>query len=43
MTPVLMPIANEMDVNVVQYNVLEFGQIECNTEYNIELAISRPL
>ncbi len=26
MTPVLMPIAKEMDVNVQQYNMLEFGQ-----------------
>ena len=36
MTPVLMPIANEMDVNVRQYNMLEFGQqVDANTEYNI--------
>jgi thioredoxin 1 len=26
MTPVMMPIAKEMDVNVQQYNMLEFGQ-----------------
>ena len=25
MTPVLMPIAKEMDVNVLQYNMLEFS------------------
>lgn len=26
MTPVMMPIAKEMDVNVLQYNMLEFSQ-----------------
>ena len=26
MTPVLMPIATEMDVNVLQYNMMEFAQ-----------------
>ncbi|CAM3177574.1 thioredoxin family protein [Filibacter tadaridae] len=26
MTPVMMPIAKEMGVNVLQYNMLEFGQ-----------------
>jgi thioredoxin 1 len=26
MTPVMMPIAKEMDVNVQQFNMLEFGQ-----------------
>ena len=26
MTPVLMPIANDMDVEIVQYNVLEYEQ-----------------
>lgn len=37
MTPVMMPIAKEMDVNVLQYNMLEFGnQVNETTEYNIE-------
>lgn len=26
MTPIMMPLANEMDVDVQQFNVLEFGQ-----------------
>jgi thioredoxin 1 len=30
MTPVMMPIAQEMDVNVLQYNMLEFGQQASN-------------
>lgn len=34
MTPVLMPIVKEMDVNLVQYNVLEFEQGW--DEYHIE-------
>ena len=34
MTPVLMPIAEEMNVDVVQYNILEFEQGW--NEYNIE-------
>lgn len=37
MTPVLMPIAKEMDVNVLQYNMQVFGnQVGADTEYNVE-------
>ena len=37
MTPVMMPIAKELDVNVLQYNMLEFGnQAGPGTAYNIE-------
>lgn len=36
MTPVMMPIAKEMNVNVLQYNMMEFGdQVTDTTEYNI--------
>lgn len=34
MTPILMPIATEMDVNVLQYNMMEFGSQA--TAYGIE-------
>ncbi|NYF25981.1 co-chaperone YbbN [Sporosarcina sp. JAI121] len=37
MTPVMMPIAKEMGVNVQQYNMLEFGdRVGMDTEYKIE-------
>lgn len=37
MTPVLMPIAKEMDVNVLQYNMMEFGdKAGMDTDYKIE-------
>ena len=35
MTPVLMPIAKEMDVNVLQYNMLEFGT-QVSEKYDIK-------
>ncbi|KAA0944360.1 thioredoxin family protein [Sporosarcina sp. ANT_H38] len=37
MTPVMMPIATEMDVNVLQYNMMEYGdKAGMNTDYKIE-------
>lgn len=37
MTPVMMPIAKEMNVNVQQFNMLEYGdKVGMNTEYKIE-------
>lgn len=37
MTPVMMPIATEMEVNVLQYNMMEFGdKVGMNTGYKIE-------
>lgn len=37
MTPVMMPIAKEMDVNVLQYNMMEFGdKVGMDTDYKIE-------
>ena len=37
MTPVMMPIATEMDVNVLQYNMMEFGdKVGMDTEYKIK-------
>lgn len=37
MTPVMMPIAKEMGVNVLQYNMLEFGdKVNKNTKYDIQ-------
>lgn len=35
MTPVMMPIAKEMNVDVLQYNMLEFGQLALE-KYNIQ-------
>lgn len=35
MTPVLTPIAKEMDVNVLQYNMLEFGT-QVSEKYDIK-------
>lgn len=37
MTPVMMPIATEMGVNVQQYNMMEFGdKVGMDTDYKIE-------
>ena len=37
MTPVMMPIATEMDVNVLQYNMMEFGhKVGMDTDYKID-------
>jgi len=37
MTPVMMPIATEMDVNVLQYNMMEFGdKADETTKYDIQ-------
>ena len=37
MTPVMMPIANELDVNVLQYNMLEYGnKAGAGTKYDIQ-------
>jgi thioredoxin 1 len=37
MTPVLMPIAKEMNVHVYQYNLLEYGdKVGMDTDYQIE-------
>ncbi len=37
MTPVMMPIAKEMGVNVLQYNMLEFGdKVNGTTTYDIQ-------
>ncbi|MBO0602301.1 thioredoxin family protein [Sporosarcina sp. E16_3] len=37
MTPVMMPIAKEMGVDVLQYNMMEFGdKVGMDTDYKIE-------
>ena len=36
MTPVMMPIAKEMGVNVLQYNMMEFGDQVGMDRYRIE-------
>ena len=37
MTPELMPIAKELGVDVMQYNMMEFGdQVGDDTKYNVE-------